>query len=62
MIGEIVSSWLKSLGKIESMQNAAADSARPNATLNIARDIAEIAFSTAKQEKPSDGEALVAVR
>jgi UDP-N-acetylglucosamine:LPS N-acetylglucosamine transferase len=57
-----VSSWLKSPEKIKSMQNAAADSARPNATLNIARDIAELAFSTAKQDKPSDGEALVMVR
>ncbi|MGK3742120.1 MAG: hypothetical protein ACI8RD_006002, partial [Bacillariaceae sp.] len=57
-----VSSWLKSPDKIQSMQNAAADSARPNAILNIARDIAEIAFSTEKQEKSSDGEALVMVR
>jgi len=43
---------------MQSMKEAALSAARPSATLDIARDLADIAFSTKKQE----GKTLVTVR
>jgi 1,2-diacylglycerol 3-beta-galactosyltransferase len=50
VIADTVSSWLSSPEKMESMRNAALAAARPSATLDIARDLAELAFATRKQE------------
>lgn len=41
-IADIVSSWLSSPEKLETMRNAALVAARPHATLDIARDIADL--------------------
>ena len=43
---------------MQVMKQAALSAARPSATLNIAQELAEIAFSTKKEE----GEAAVIVR
>lgn len=45
MIADTVSSWLSSPEKMESMKAAALAAARPSATLDIAADLAEIAFA-----------------
>lgn len=49
-IAVTVSSWLSSPGQLESMQKAALAAARPQATLNIARDIGEMLFKHKQQE------------
>jgi 1,2-diacylglycerol 3-beta-galactosyltransferase len=49
VIADTVSSWLSSPEKMESMRNAALAAARPSATLDIARELAELAFATRKQ-------------
>jgi len=46
VIAETVSSWLASPEKIRSMKQAAQNASRPSATLDIAQDLAQIAFST----------------
>jgi UDP-N-acetylglucosamine:LPS N-acetylglucosamine transferase len=46
VIADTVSSWLASPEKMESMKSAALAAARPSATLDIARDLADIAFAT----------------
>ena len=46
VIAETVSSWLASPEKLESMQQAAQNASRPSATLDIAKDLAQIAFAT----------------
>lgn len=51
MIADTVSSWLASPEKMESMKNAALAAARPSATLDIARDLADIAFATKTSKK-----------
>jgi 1,2-diacylglycerol 3-beta-galactosyltransferase len=51
VIADTVSSWLASPEKMESMKNAALAAARPQATLDIAKDLAEIAFATKKGSK-----------
>lgn len=52
VIADTVSSWLSSPEKLESLSAAALRAARPEATLDIARDIADIAFETKmKKEK-----------
>jgi len=43
-IANTVSEWLESPEKLEKMQNAALKAARPSATLDIAKSIAEILF------------------
>lgn len=48
VIADTVSSWLASLDKLDSMQTAALEAARPQATLDIAKDLAEIAFEAKK--------------
>lgn len=50
-IGSTVTSWLKSPEKLESMKRAALSASRPFATIDIARDLAEIAFSTKKKQQ-----------
>jgi 1,2-diacylglycerol 3-beta-galactosyltransferase len=49
LISETVSSWFKTPALLESMRNAALDSARPFATLCIAEDIAQILFAHKQQ-------------
>ncbi|KAL3944339.1 MAG: hypothetical protein SGBAC_001586 [Bacillariaceae sp.] len=46
LIAETVSSWLATPEKMESMQQAARNASRPSATLDIAKDLAQIAFDT----------------
>ena len=45
VIAETVSSWLASPEKMESMKDAALKASRPSATLDIAKDLADIAFA-----------------
>jgi 1,2-diacylglycerol 3-beta-galactosyltransferase len=61
VIADTVCSWLASPDTMESMKEAALNAARPHATLDIARDLAEIAFST-KQKSLKKEKDLVAVR
>ena len=49
VIADTVSSWLSSPDEIKIMKSAALDAARPSATLDIAKDLAEIAFSSKKK-------------
>jgi len=56
-IADSVSLWLKSPEKMQAMKQAALSAARPSATLDIAQELAEIAFSTKKE-----GEAVVTVQ
>lgn len=51
VIADTVSSWMASPEKMQSMKDAALAAARPSATLDIARDLAEIAFATKNMEK-----------
>lgn len=51
VIASTVSSWLGSPETLQSMKKAALAAARPQATLDIARDIASIVF--AHKEKPT---------
>ena len=44
VIAETVSTWLETPEKLQQMQTAALEAARPAATLDIARDIAEYLF------------------
>lgn len=44
VIADTVSSWLETPEKLETMQKAALEAARPAATLDIAKDIAEYLF------------------
>ena len=44
VIADTVSSWLETPEKLEMMQKAALEAARPAATLDIAKDIAEYLF------------------
>jgi 1,2-diacylglycerol 3-beta-galactosyltransferase len=50
-IAETVSSWLASPEKLESMQQAALAASRPHATLDIAKDLAELVFDEKKKQK-----------
>ena len=63
-IASTVSSWLESPEKLASMREKALAAARPSAALDIARNLAEIAFATksGKEEETSSNEALVSVR
>merc|ERR1711935_867542 len=45
-IATTVSSWLKSPKKVQAMKQAALSAANPSATLDIAKELAEVAFST----------------
>jgi 1,2-diacylglycerol 3-beta-galactosyltransferase len=52
VIAETVSSWLASPEKMEELKNAALDAARPAATLDIAKDLAELVFAAKQKSKP----------
>lgn len=62
VIADTVSSWLESPETMEAMKEAALAAARPSATLDIANDLAEIAFNTRKQVVVGNEKVLVAVR
>ena len=49
-IAETVSSWLADAEKLKSLQDAALSAARPQATLDIAKDLAEMAFDEKKKQ------------
>lgn len=51
VIAETVSSWLASTEIMQSMKRAAQDASRPSATLDIAKDLAQIAFVSRKDKK-----------
>lgn len=51
-IATTVKGWLNSPQMLENMQQAALQAARPEATLDIARDLAEIVFDTDPSRKP----------
>jgi 1,2-diacylglycerol 3-beta-galactosyltransferase len=53
-IADTVSSWLENPERLGAMRQAALAAARPHATLDIAKDIAELVFAT-------KGKAIVAV-
>jgi UDP-N-acetylglucosamine:LPS N-acetylglucosamine transferase len=52
-IAKTVSRWLSSPDELKAMQQAARSAARPNATLDIAKDIAEILIHTQSAHKNS---------
>ena len=58
MIADTVSSWLSSPKDMENMKAAALAAARPSATLDIANDLADIAFA----KKVTKDRVLVTVR
>ena len=51
IIAETVGSWLASPETMTTLQNAALNAARPSATLDIAKDLANMVFE-AKMKKP----------
>lgn len=51
VIASTVSGWLGSPEKMQSMKDAALAAARPSATLDIAKDLAAIAFSAKEKEE-----------
>jgi 1,2-diacylglycerol 3-beta-galactosyltransferase len=62
VIAETVTSWLESPETMVAMKSAALAAARPQATLDIASDLAEIAFSTRKRSVVGNEKVLVTVR
>lgn len=50
VIADTVSEWLTSPDRLEAMQDAALKASRPEATLDIARDLAEILFADKEAE------------
>lgn len=60
VIADTVSSWLASPEKLQSMQKAALNAARPEATLDIARDLAAMAFAAKKVDRPVEAAAAAA--
>ena len=52
-IAETVTSWLANPEKMKAMQNAALEAARPSATLDIAKDLAEMVFEAKKSHATS---------
>jgi hypothetical protein len=57
-IAGIVSSWLSSPETLSAMQQAALAAARPRATVDIARDLAQILFAH-KQGQEQESEKLI---
>lgn len=55
-IAQTVTSWLASRETLEVMKDAALEAARPRATLDIARDIADMVFT--QKEKISGKESI----
>lgn len=49
-IAKTVTSWLSSPDKLESMRRCALAASRPEATIDIARDVASIAFAHVKKQ------------
>jgi 1,2-diacylglycerol 3-beta-galactosyltransferase len=58
VIANTVSSWLLSPEKLEAMRNAALAAARPQATLNIAKDLADAVFAEKKKKLGDAGAKL----
>lgn len=52
VIADTVSSWLSDPGKLQDMRDAALVAARPAATLDIARDLAEQVFAHKRKDAP----------
>ena len=50
VIADTVSSWLASPERLESMRQAALKAARPQATLDIAKDLAEMVFAEKERQ------------
>ena len=50
-IAHTVSSWLSDPEKLEAMQKAALKASRPHATLDIARDIADMLFEHKQKQQ-----------
>lgn len=55
VIANTVSSWLASPDRLEEMRKAAFKAARPSATLDIAHDLAEMAFAYKRQMAKPQG-------
>ena len=53
-IAKIVGSWLANPEKLESMQKAALAASRPKATLDIARDLADLLFVHKQAQQPRE--------
>ena len=53
-IAKIVGSWLSNPEKLESMQKAALAASRPKATLDIARDLADLLFAQKQAQQPKE--------
>jgi hypothetical protein len=53
VIAETISSWLASPDMLENMRNNALKAARPSATLDIAKDLADMLFEYKGQQKMS---------
>ena len=51
VIADTVSSWLSSPEKLDSMKKSALAAARPSATLDIAKDLADMVFATREQKE-----------
>lgn len=51
VIADTVSAWLASPDKLSEMRKAALKAARPSATLDIAHDLAEMAFAHKRKEQ-----------
>jgi len=49
VIADTVTTWLSDPVKLESMRGKALEAARPSATLDIAKDLAQIVFATKKE-------------
>lgn len=54
MIADKVSSWLASPEKLAQMKQAALKAARPSATIDIARDLAELVLAHKRQRQPQE--------
>lgn len=60
VIADTVSSWLGSPDMLERMQQAALDAARPQATVDIARDIGAMLFDEKERQRQGSGASLSA--
>ena len=60
-IGQTVSSWLSNPDKLEVMKKAALEASRPHATLDIARDIADMLFEHKQKKQSKDTPSLAVI-
>lgn len=58
VIADTVSSWLENPERLEAMQKAALAAARPQATLDIAKDLADIVFAEKAKQQTQDVAAI----